>query len=195
MATIRISAAAQATLLRESPVALPYNALAGKIAIAVAALKQDVDGVKAERVSVWESFKSAIAIAAEAGHAPATMRAGLEIACASADVPAGTFRGYVATVESLAADLDAGTITEGEIKDISVADARARYQADSVKANKEARALLAKVIAKWTPEQITILAQLAEGLDKEGQPEAEGVEHADLPAMLTAAVESRKAMH
>ena len=159
-----LSSAANATLLAAASAAAgPYEGLAKHIATALSANKLHGDAVKAERVTLWDSFKSAIEVAQTNGHTAATMRAGLEIACLQAGIPAGSFRGYVSTVESLAVDYFAGEngITATRLAEISVKDARELYQSDDARLLSDAKAKLAAATAGWSVENILKLAEVA----------------------------------
>ena len=157
-----LSTAANAALMAHAEaMAAPYNALAAHLATGMAGLKAHGDKLKGERSSIWDQFKSAIDVAQENGHNPEAMRAGLEIACLNAGIASGSFRGYVSTVENLARDLTEGNITREEVKDIAVADARARYFDDEKKELLAARQALATATEGWTAENIRKLATLA----------------------------------
>lgn len=169
-----LSAIANATILAQaSAVAGPYLALASHLATALAGVKSHAETVKAEKVTVWDSFKSAITVARDNGHDSATMRAGLEIACLQAAIPAGSFRGYMSTVESLAADLFRGELSLIEVNEISVKDARERYMDADKKALNAARAKLNEVTKGWTAEQLLLLADIAADSVKQDAPEQE----------------------
>jgi uncharacterized protein (UPF0335 family) len=157
-----LSNAANAAIAAQcAALAGPYNALASHLATALAANKAHGDKLKTERATLWDQFKSAIDVAQENGHDPSAMRAGLEIACVSAGIAPGSFRGYVSTVENLAVDLAEGNLTREEVASIAVADARARYFDDAKKELVAARQALATATEGWTAENIRKLATLA----------------------------------
>lgn len=181
-----LSNAANATLVALAAAAsAPYNALAASIATATSANKVTADGLKAAKLNVWDAFKSAIGIAVEAGHNAAQMRAGLEISCVNAGVPAGTFRGYVSTVESLALDLFTGEIDAGTVAEISVKDARERYMDADKRILNEARAKLRERVKDWDAEQIGLLILLCDdvcALPEEAAPETDATPEAEVIA-------------
>lgn len=165
------TAANQALLAAAAATARPYQGLASHIANGLLAAKSEAEKGKAVKQSVWAMFKSAIAIAAENQHGPGTMRAGLEIACLEAKVPAGSFRAYVSTVESLYTDLQAGNLTAEEVAEISVADARKRYRTESE--DQKARAELAATIKDWSAEEIRLLNEYAKEISARADGDTE----------------------
>lgn len=169
-----MSKAVQAILLAQAvAVSGPYQALAQSLAAHAIADKAASEGVKGQKASTWSLFKSAIKVAADNGHDSAAMRAGLEIACTNAEIPKGSFMGYVSTVENLAADLADGTLTLAEVNSISVADARKRYKAPPTELE-AAHAKLQAIVKDWTAEQILLLCDLASD-DGEAEQEATDV--------------------
>jgi hypothetical protein len=153
---IEAAALAQCALLSK-----PYLALAQGLAVALAGAKVQTDAAKKAKSGTWAGFKSAIAIARESGHSASVMRTGLEVACVEAGIPAGSFRGYISTIESLAAEVIGGTMTTAEVEAISVKDARARYMPEDKKALAAAHAKLAETVKDWTAEQILLLVEIA----------------------------------
>lgn len=153
----------------------PYRALASSLAAHTLADKAAGEATKASRETTWATFKRAIVVAAENQHSSEVMRAGLELACLDAEIPAGSFRGYISTVEFLAAEVQAGTLTAHEASAMSVKDARARYkpvptEAETAKA--DALKALSEVVKDWTAEQILLLCDLARGDAEEVAEEA-----------------------
>lgn len=181
-----ISNATNATLMAQAAaVAGPYNALAAALGAHAQAEAQAVTKATDEKVSTWTLMKSAISIARDNGHSHEVMRAGLEIACVQANVPSGSFRGYMSTIENLAADLESAKLTLAQVNDISVKDARKRYAAPP-SAEQAARARLAAAIKDWTAAHINTLAQLAEDDNAKNAP-AETTEEAQPEAQRKAA--------
>lgn len=148
--------AAQGELL-----AKPYATIAEAIATGIAAAKVHGDKAKSERSTVWDGFKSAMTTALNEGHNSSAMRCGLEIACVNASIPAGSFRGYISTIESLFEDVTAGKTTLEAATAISVKDARELYQSDEKKALAAARAKLTAATEGWSAENLNKLAELA----------------------------------
>lgn len=170
---MKLSNAANVALIASAnAVAAPYSALAASLATALAGLKKDADTLTGEKTKVWDAFKSACAIGKKAKHDRDALRAGLEIACVQAGIPAGSFRGYISTVESLYADVLAYAPANGDepqkgltleqVKEISVKDARERYMDAGKKALAEAKARLTKAVGEWSADAIIELAKVAE---------------------------------
>ena len=91
MATI--SKDTQAALLSlAADAAKPYNSLAQTIGTQFTVAKAASEKATAERTSVWSLFRDALSVAAEAGHSASQLRVGMETACLSANIPAGSFR-------------------------------------------------------------------------------------------------------
>jgi hypothetical protein len=167
----------QALLASVAIVAKPYESIAASVANYATGQKEASDTAKA---GIWGQFKRALGIAIENEHSPSTMRTALESACALAGVPSGTIRSYLPTLEKLAEEVDAETLTPAEAVGISIKDARARYKVaptEAEKALKAARERLAEVTEGWTAEEIHLLCELAtESKNAEGETEQEQAE-------------------
>ena len=174
---MKLSKTITAILLAQAAVAVPYAGLAAHIATIAAGTAAQGDALKAARTGLWDSFKAAIPLALEAEHNAETMRAGLEIACMNANVPAGTFRGYVSTVQSLYADIEAGELSAAEVEAISVKDARERYMNADKKALATAKAALLARVKGWTVEELGLLVLMCDDINQpaEAQPSGEVV--------------------
>lgn len=146
---------------RATGLAAPYRAIAIAIATAVAAQAVHEGKLKVEKVSLWSAFKDALSVAATAEHSPSALRMGLEVACNEADVPGGSFRSYAGTVSSMAQDIADGTLTLADALAMPIVDARNRYK--EVTPLQAAKTALLAAIADWTPEQVVLLAELANG--------------------------------
>lgn len=140
---------------------LPYKTIAEKIATGLAGAKSHGDKAKEERTTVWDGFKAAMTVALNEGHNHQALRVGLEVSCNNAGIPAGSFRGYISTIESLFSDVEAGKFTLEHASEISVKDARELYQSDDKKALQAARAKLAAATEGWNAENLSKLAELA----------------------------------
>lgn len=187
----------QTMLALAATLATQYRPVAAAIARTFDTVKDAREDSKAKAGSLWHGFKAAIPVAAELGHGPDSMRAGLEIACLEAKVPAGSIRSYLSTLAYLAADAFTFTPAIGtppaegvpasedytpqrglspkEVAEISVKDARKRYQSAEAKALAEARAKLNKVTREWDAESLLLLVEMAEGLNKPAEATAEGI--------------------
>ncbi len=154
----KLSAATQAAILAAvAATAEMYAPLAANIANRAAGLKATTDEAKS---GLWGEFKRAFSIAAENGHDAAALRTGLESACLAAEVPSGTVRSYLPTIEKLWQDVDTGSLTLSEATSISIKDARKRYivpPTDAEKAEKAARERLAEVTAGWDSVKLSAL--------------------------------------
>lgn len=189
--------------------AAPYQPLANSIAAKVKEATSDSETVRAERGNIWDGFKKALDIAKAQHHNASAMATGLELACKEAGIPAGTFRSYVATLKSMAEEIESGVAPSGTDKDdkplvaltaetavkLPIMDARKRYQSDEDKALREARGKLARVTAKWSAEFVDDLANIAQAMEtaaaSKGRPVQDGeVAPAD-PLDLVAAFEEK----
>ena len=149
--------AAQLLADQSADAAAPFRTLAGEIArIAETKDKAREKGTEAT-ANLWGSFRSALSIAHDAGMAATTLKLGLAVACAEANVPSGSYRSYVGTVANMLADVNAGGITITDALLLSIKDARERYQDAEKKAAREARANLLEAIKGWTPAQVDAL--------------------------------------
>lgn len=174
---MKLSNAVTATLLAAgNAYAAPYDGLAKKLATAIAGTKAHGDAVKAERSTLWDTFKSACTIGLKAEHDANALRAGLEIACVNAGIPAGSFRGYVSTIGSLYGDLIAGNLSEGELADISVKDARERYMDADKRLLNEARKRLNDAVKGWSVAAIIAFAEMAEKVNEKAAASEAGEE-------------------
>lgn len=144
-----------------SALAGPYQAIAKQIATGLSATKTHANKAKTERTTVWDGFKSAMTVALNEGHNHGALRVGLEVACVEAGIPAGSFRGYISTIESLFSDVEAGKFTLEHATGISVKDARELYQSDEKKALAAARKALADATEGWNAVNLLKLAELA----------------------------------
>jgi hypothetical protein len=160
----------------------PYAALASHLATALAGAKIQADAAKSAKTGTWAGFKSAVVIGRDNGHSASVMRTGLEVACVDAGIPSGSFRGYISTVESLAADVFAGELSMAELEAISVKDARERYMDADKKAVLDARAKLNEATKGWNAEQLLLLASIAA---ESNAPEAEAEDAAEEPQAAT----------
>ena len=143
-------------------VAAPYTDLAQHIAKALEDVKTAADGVAEERGTVWSMFRNALKLANEAKHSPEAMREGLEAACNKASIPAGSFRSYIATVESVAVKVKDGAVTLENALKLSIGDARKLVKPATTEAQQRKRwalEALHKAIEGWTADQIADLAQ------------------------------------
>lgn len=154
--------------------ASPYAHLAAELATSMSAAKAQTDRAKAERTSVWDGFKSAMSIALENGHSAAALRAGLEIACTNAGIPAGSFRGYVGTIGNLYADVCKAEGEEGHLAleaalEISVKDARERYKPEPSNLEKLRKAL-AERTKDWNEEELAVLLSIVDDTNADKAP-------------------------
>ena len=150
-----------------------YRPLATTLALNIAAAENS-------KGKVWSGFRDAISLALEAGHTTGALRAGLEIACIAAEIPAGTFRGYIGTVGNLHADVVAGNLDAETAAVISVADARKRYQKEKVLTDAEKlQKHIADGIKDWTAEQLALLASIVDDMQPEVEAEESGDDTAD----------------
>lgn len=170
--TAKLSKGIAAALLADAQAqaaayAAPYLTLAESLARNIAA----ADTVKGK---VWDGFKSALEVASEAGHTPTALRAGLEIACTEAEIPAGSFRGYIGTIGNLYADIKADKLSLDDALALSVADARKRYKVEPVLTDvQKLQKHIAEGIKDWTAEQLAVLASIVDDMQPQVEPEAE----------------------
>lgn len=153
--------------------AAPFRALANEIGTIVAKRKGlSAEGTK-QGASLWDKFKTALSIAHEAGMSANSLKLGLAVACAEADVPTGSYRSYVSTVASMLADVNsASDTTIVEALALTIQQAREKYQDAEVKALREARARLAEVTKSYTADQLDdLVAQLTPAAEGEGEGE------------------------
>lgn len=144
--------------------ALPYNTLAASLATALAGAKVATERAKGEKVTVWDSFKAAIVVATEQGHAPDVMRSGLEIACEEAGIPSGSFRGYVSTIVSLYGDCVDGNLEWSDVEAISVADARKRYVSEEKAVLLALKERLSAATSKLSLDDLITVVEAAEDM-------------------------------
>jgi hypothetical protein len=144
---------------QSATLATPYTGVARKLAADGAAVRAIAEDAKEGRKSLWSTAKDAIAAALAAGHNPASFAIGFQIACEGAGVPSGTFRGYISPLKGMLADVERGELTPEKVEEMTVADARAKYEEKS-DAVKRREALLA-AWKELTEEQQTALVELA----------------------------------
>lgn len=157
--------------------AVTYAELAAKIAGHVAKRDAKAAEAKEAKSTVWGDFKSALTLAHDAGHTVTALRVGLEIACTEADIPAGTFRSYVATVGDLYADVLAETLSIADATALSIADARKRYKVETPE--EAMRAKLKEAIKDWDAEQLGVLLSLVADINGEAAETAEESEETE----------------
>jgi len=150
-----------AELAKAQAYAQPYVGIAKKAAQTAAEGSAASTQARKARESLWGTFKTALSAAQAAGHSPATMRLGLEIACTDAEVPGGSFRSYVATLADLLGDIQNGKLALSEAEGLSIGDARKRYRVVTPYDASVAR--LMDAIKDWTPEEVQELVMLASG--------------------------------
>lgn len=151
-----------------------YASLAAKIAGHAAQAAAKAGAAKVAKGNVWADFKSALELAQEAGHTATALRVGLEIACIEADIPAGTFRSYVATVGDLYADIVAEKLTMEQATGLSIADARKRYKVETPA--DAMRAKLMEAVKTWDADQLAVLLSICDDINGEKGGEGEGEE-------------------
>lgn len=107
--------------------AATYAPLATKLQPAASTLSAIKADAKEIRNNTWQTMKSAIGMAVEAGHDANALQTGIMVACESLNIPKGTFNGYITPLKGMLTDHAAGKMTAEEIAKLSVADARKRY--------------------------------------------------------------------
>lgn len=136
-----------------------YQPLAIDLANRIAASKTQTDKAKGTKQTVWDGFKSALAIAQENGHTETALRVGLEIACENAGIPSGSYRSYVVTVGNLFHDVKAGELTGEQVEAMTVKEARDRYKAPPSELE-QMRAKLIEDTKDFTVEQFGLLLSI-----------------------------------
>jgi hypothetical protein len=170
---------------REATVA-PYRALASHIATRIVAGKQLGEKAKEGKKSLWDTFKQALNVAHKASHSPAAMADGLSLACAELEVPAGSYRSYVATTSTLYGKVIAGSLELTAALGLTIKDARELCQSDEAKRMNALKAKFAKITEDYTEQQWADLITLIAPATEEGEEE-EGEAEAVAPVMPTAA--------
>lgn len=139
--------------------AIPYKALCSELSAISRAMAERAEQGRKDRLNLWDTFKKALAIAANSGHSVESMRLGLELACNEAQIPGGSFRSYVNTLGQLYNDVLRGELKIEEAIGLSIGDARARYRVVSPAA--KLRQELVEVTRDWTPDELAALINLA----------------------------------
>lgn len=150
--------AAERLMAEAADAAAPFRSLANEIRSIAQAKGNANTATTNANESLWGAFKSALSIAHDAGMSASSMKLGLAVACAEADVPAGSYRSYVATVSDMLADVNGGGITIEAALLMKVKDAREKYQDAAKKARREANARLTEATKDWTTAQVNALA-------------------------------------
>lgn len=149
----------------------PYAQLAQRIATSLAAGKVMAEKAKSEKASTWDEFKGAIDVALVNGHNTGALASGLQIACEEAGIPAGSFRGYSSTIQNLFQDICDGNLTREQVGEMSVKDARERYQDQS---KKDAKALQERLLAVYAKLDDAGKLALVEKLESAAKAASEG---------------------
>lgn len=138
-----------------------YQPLAIDLANRIAAGKSQADKAKGTKQTVWDGFKSALAIAEKEGHTETALRVGLEIACENAGIPSGSYRSYVVTVGNLFHDVKAGELTSEQVEAMTVKEARDRYKPEPTPLE-AARAKLIEDTKDFDLEQLSLLLSIVQ---------------------------------
>ena len=172
MAALALDAQAQALAM-----AVPYAALARRLATAITAATAQSAVAKEEKVTVWGTFKEAIKAAQDVGHSVTALRAGLEVACTEAGIPSGSFRGYITTVGNLYSDVLDELLTVEEVQAMSIADARKLYKVEKELSNLDKlRKALIDGTADWNEAELATLVSIVADSNAERVPAVEEVE-------------------
>jgi hypothetical protein len=160
----KFSNAVQEALLQDAAarahaMAVPYEALAKQIAIAVEAQKAHGQKAKEERTNLWGAFKQALSIGMTEGHTVSALRVGLEVACEENKVPGGSIRSYINTIENMYREVAEGTLTLTAAEKLSIADARKRYRV--VSDAEKVRSELLDVVKNWKVDEVQALIAVA----------------------------------
>lgn len=139
--------------------AIPYKALCAELSAITKAQQARAEAARKDRVSLWDTFKKALSIAANSGHSVESMRMGLELACNEAEIPGGSFRSYVNTLGQLYNDILKGTLPLDDAMGLTIGDARARYRV--VSPVDKLRRELAETTKEWTADELAALINLA----------------------------------
>lgn len=161
---------------KASGFAIPYKALCSELSAITKAQQERAEAARRDRTSLWDTFKKALAIAANSGHSVESMRMGLEMACNEAEIPGGSFRSYVNTLGMLYNDVLKGTLPLEQATGLSIGDARARYRV--VSPVDKLRRELVQVTQEWTAEQLAALINLARTGDVDDADIIETIAHA-----------------
>lgn len=164
-----------AIMAQREAIIAPYRKLAQGIATTVAAGKVLNEKAQAGKLTLWDSFKAAMRIAVESHHTAEALRDGLSLACAEAEIPAGSYRSYVATTADLFALVKADKIDINKASGLKIKEARELVMSPDKKQLAALKARFAELTADYTAEQwsdlITLLAPEAVPADGEGESE------------------------
>jgi hypothetical protein len=153
--------------------AAPYRSIAATLATIAGAKAKLGEKVTEQAFSLWEGFKQGLDVAIAADHSPNAVRVGFAVACEEAGIPSGSFRSYVATIGSMYAEVQTGTLTREDALLMKIKDARERYQDAEKKALREAKSRLEAAVKGYTVAQLDELTEYVKLVNAEAKAAAE----------------------